>query len=418
LLLSLLLFLLLSVCSSLFASLLICSSLCFSSSPSQVFAGIVCGAFLFGFIGDRFGRRIVFLVTAAGTGVFGLVSSFSPELVSLLVFRFSCGVFLGGGPLAYTLGSEFVPTKFLWLSPFFNLWFTLGTVFEATLALVVLPTLGWRYLIGFSSAPILLLVVVFPFLKESPQWLSTRGKSEELASLLDAMYATKGRTRTARIEEGPVVEKGGNFFDLLVPSMRRRVLVFCLVWFSVNLIYYGVAFFSTSYFIQILPSDEKQALIIVLFVCAGEVFGSLGAAALVNYGMKRKFISSFFLLICCGFFFLMFSTENVYARATFSLFARGSVFAGFAVVYLWTPSVLPTHIRTSGMGLVSSFGKIASICAPFISSTFDKTNILVPVIVFGTTAFVGAVLCLLVGVEPDSDKEEKHSDDESSPLIK
>ncbi len=76
---------------------------------SIVFSGIVCGSLAFGLLGDRYGRRLVFLVTATGTGVFGIASAFSPNLAVMLVLRFGCGIFLGGGPSAYSYYLEFVP---------------------------------------------------------------------------------------------------------------------------------------------------------------------------------------------------------------------------------------------------------------------------------------------------------------------
>ncbi len=127
---------------------------------------------------------------------------------------------------------------------------------------------------------------------------------------------------------------------------------------------------------------------------------------------------------CALFLLLMLATDNVYARASFAFVSRAFIFGAFATVYLWTPLVLPAHLRTSGMGLVSSFGKIASICAPFISSTFDKTSVLVPSVLYGSMALVAAVLVLLVGVEPDTAVAKQQSgttarsDDETTALIK
>ena len=82
---------------------------------SIVFAGIVVGALFFGVLSDRIGRKKVFLITAAGTGLFGIASAFSPEIISMLILRFFCGVFLGGGPIAYSLYLEFLPHNKLWI---------------------------------------------------------------------------------------------------------------------------------------------------------------------------------------------------------------------------------------------------------------------------------------------------------------
>ena len=123
-------------------------------------------------------------------------------------------------------------------------------------------------------------------------------------------------------------------------------------------------------------------------------------------------------MVCALFLFLLLVTENIYLRSVFVLIGRAAIFGAFATVYLWTPLVIPPQLRTSAMGLVSSFGKIASICAPFISSSFSAEDILVPVMLFGVVAFFCAGVMFFVGVEPPEIGTEKISDDETSPLIK
>lgn len=44
----------------------------------------------------------------------------------------------------------------------FQCFWALGACFEVTLALLVVPTMGWRWLLGFSTAPILLFIVISP----------------------------------------------------------------------------------------------------------------------------------------------------------------------------------------------------------------------------------------------------------------
>lgn len=66
---------------------------------------------------------------------------------------------------------------------------------------------------------------------------------------------------------------------------------------------------------------------------------------------------------------------------------------------------------------VSSFGKIASIIAPFVSSSFDKTSIMIPSILFGVASAICAILVCFVGAEPPA-AAGKVSDDEKTPLIK
>lgn len=85
------------------------------SIASVVFAGIVFGALTFGILSDKVGRRRIFLVTAVGTGVFGVASAFSPGVAVMILLRGCCGFFLGGGPIAYSMYLEFLPRQHMWV---------------------------------------------------------------------------------------------------------------------------------------------------------------------------------------------------------------------------------------------------------------------------------------------------------------
>jgi len=236
-----------------------------------------------------------------------------------------------------------------------------------------------------------------------------------------------------------VVAENSNLFYFFNKDLRRRVLLFIPIWFSLNLIYYGYIFFNTSFFLLVVPSScgnatdlgnstetlfdndvpcfPTEGLIILIIVSIGEAFGALFTAILINNKLPRRWIGFTQLMLSAVFLFLMFSTENVYFRAAFSLVARACAFGVFCAVYLWTPLVVPSHLRATAMGTMGSCGKIASICAPFISSLFDKDSIVIPVVVYGSVAFVCAILCLFVGIEPGEEESKvKEQDDETALL--
>lgn len=73
----------------------------------------------------------------------------------LLFFRCLVGLGLGGVHVPFALFMEFVPSgrRGLWLSVLQGFW-TLGALFEAGLAWVVMPWKGWRALLAISAAPL------------------------------------------------------------------------------------------------------------------------------------------------------------------------------------------------------------------------------------------------------------------------
>ena len=73
----------------------------------------------------------------------------------LLAFRTIVGLGIGGVHVPFALFMEFVPSRDrgFWLSVVQGFW-TIGALFEAGLAWVVMPWKGWRALLAISATPL------------------------------------------------------------------------------------------------------------------------------------------------------------------------------------------------------------------------------------------------------------------------
>jgi putative MFS transporter len=79
---------------------------------TAIFLGMLVGAWGWGWISDRVGRKVGFISTVAIDSIFGLLSAFSPSFVWLLILRTITGIGVGGTlPVDYSIFAEYLPAQ-------------------------------------------------------------------------------------------------------------------------------------------------------------------------------------------------------------------------------------------------------------------------------------------------------------------
>eukprot|EP00877_Chromochloris_zofingiensis_P011599 jgi/Chrzof1/6693/Cz19g05280.t1 len=151
------------------------------------------GAVTWGWLSDAAGRRGAFLTSAAVTVFFSFASALAPNYTALLFFRTFVGVGLAGAPVAYALLSEFVPShgRGFALVAIEGFW-TIGTVAEAGLAWAMINDHGWRPLLAISATPLVLLLVLSPWLPESPRYHVVKGHMAKAQKVLQHVARWNG----------------------------------------------------------------------------------------------------------------------------------------------------------------------------------------------------------------------------------
>ena len=133
-------------------------------------AGMLFGSVTWGVVSDGYGRRVGFLAVAAFTFSFGVVSALSTNYTMMVASRTLVGFGIGGVPVAFSLMMEWLPVaqRGTWGMGVVLFW-SGGAIFEALIAMEIMPTLGWRWLVAISSAPLGMLLLLWPALPESPR---------------------------------------------------------------------------------------------------------------------------------------------------------------------------------------------------------------------------------------------------------
>jgi SHS family lactate transporter-like MFS transporter len=134
------------------------------------------GAFIFGLLGDRFGRRIPLMIDIIFYSAMELLTAFSPNYTWLLIFRALYGIGMGGEwGLGASLAMESLPTAARGLfSGILQQGYAFGSLLAALAYGIVFPFFGWRGLFVAGALPAFLVIYIRARVPESPAWLRQR----------------------------------------------------------------------------------------------------------------------------------------------------------------------------------------------------------------------------------------------------
>ena len=131
------------------------------------------GAFIFGLLGDRFGRRIPLMIDIIFYSMMELLTAFAPNYTVLLIFRALYGIGMGGEwGLGASLAMETLPTASRGLfSGILQQGYAFGYLLAAVVYWIVYPFFGWRGLFVAGALPAGLVIFMRARVPESPAWL-------------------------------------------------------------------------------------------------------------------------------------------------------------------------------------------------------------------------------------------------------
>ncbi|XP_068245764.1 synaptic vesicle glycoprotein 2B-like isoform X2 [Palaemon carinicauda] len=167
-----------------------------------VFLGMMIGGYIWGCLGDIYGRKHVLIVSLLVNSLGGIISSFAQEFPLFITMRFISGLGVGGSiPLVWAYVSEFQPAKKRGgaLSVIAAFWM-IGNILVAAMALAIIPhNIGivnptfsynsWRIFLTLCAIPSLLIALIMLWLPESPMFLLNKGKHKEAMEILQNIYS-------------------------------------------------------------------------------------------------------------------------------------------------------------------------------------------------------------------------------------
>jgi putative MFS transporter len=330
--------------------------------------GAIIGAYGWGWIADRIGRRAVFIGTVLNFSIATGLLYFTPDngWIYLTIMRFFVGFGVGGlYCVDLPLVQEFMPTsKRGWIGGLVTCVIPLGVGIGNVLA----ASIGvdqWRLLFAIGVLPASLVLLIRLWVPESPRWLARQGRTEEARqSLAWALEVDPKTLPLPTPAESRVVKT--NWFDLF--KYPRSLLVSWLGNAGAQTGVYGIALWAPTLFVLLLrvtPQNAAKMMILltvtgfvgrVAFSFLSERIGRRNCGGLLGFGAG-------FLIILAGRYY----DATLFGHSAFWLILAAAMFfadGGFAIVGPYGAEIWPSHLKTSGMGSAYGFGGIGKILGP------------------------------------------------------
>ena len=329
--------------------------------------GSIPGAFFWGWMADRIGRRKVFIATVLNFSLATGIMAASPDQYGwlfLAFFRMLLGVGQAGMvAVDLPLVQEFVPSsKRGWVGGLVTTTVSVGGWLGAASAAYLGPIIGWRGLFLLGLLPALLTLMIRAWVPESPRWLIRKGRREEARrSIAWALQIDPEEIALPAVLPELEHTRWRELF-----KYPRSVALVCLTGLS-QTSGVGLALWGPTLLLLLLKITPAAAAFLMSWVAVSAFVGRIVCMFLPDLIGRRAsgFLSCLggvVTLIVAGYLANAFiGTVSVFwlMLMAHSFFGAGS----YTIIAPYMAEVWPAGLRASGMGLgygVGNFGKIIS----------------------------------------------------------
>jgi SHS family lactate transporter-like MFS transporter len=333
------------------------------------------GAFIFGLMADRYGRRLPLMIDVVFFSLMEVASGLAPTYRVFLILRILYGVGMGGAwGAGSALAMESIPARLRGVfSGLFQEGYALGNLLAAIAFWVIFPRWGWRPMFFMGVIPALFTLFILTKVKESDAWKTTDSRHTNWRS----------------------------YFRELAANWRRFAYM-VLLMAMMNFLSHGTQDLYPTYLQQQRHYDPHITAVISII----SMLGAIAGGALIGIysdrvGRRRAMVTS----IAGG---LLVIPLWVFSP-TLSLLGLGAFLMQFMVHGAW--GVIPAHINELSPDRVRGFlpgfsyqlGVVFAASAPFIQASLSHRFSYGPSM--GT--FVGVamlVTIMVIAAGPEADR--------------
>lgn len=338
-------------------------------------------------LADRLGRRTMIVIGIVTFSAATLLASGAPGLAPFVVWRFFAGVGIGtASPNLFALSSEYAPRRFKSTGvTVLGSGMALGGALCGIVAGYVVPAYGGAAIFVIAgAAPLAVLLLVIAFIPDSLELYVVRGKSAQVARILNRI---EGTTRYTAADRFVVRTDQDVRASSVVELFRRgRALTTVLLW---AIFFLGIAgsYFVFSWLTTLLTISGVEESAAIFAGSVATIGGIVGGIALgVMLDRSRLGVAS--LLV--GTLVQVLATVTLavmLAAAPAAGFVLGvSFFLGFGIVGTGTAltavavRTYAAQLRSTGLGWATGVSRTGAILAPLVGGVLIDTGMSAPMI--------------------------------------
>jgi MFS family permease len=353
---------------------------------SSYLCGAVLGAFAFGWLTDRLGRKKLFTVTLAVYLAATAATGLSWDFWSYALFRFLTGTGIGGEYTAINSTiQELIPARLRgWTDLLINGSFWVGAAMGAGASIVLLdpnfidPALGWRLAFLIGTAIGVVILVMRRWIPESPRWLMIHGYAKEADSVVaeietrfarEAPWPAHGRRRTRlRMRHHTPLREVAR---VLFKTYRQRTLV-GLTLMAAQAFFYNAIFFTYALILtEFYGTPPNRIGWYMLPFAAGNVLGPILLGRLFDTVGRKPMIAATYAVsgLMLAVTAYLFRQNLLSAEALTAAWMMVFFFASTAAssAYLTVSETFPLEIRALAIAFFYAVGTgIGGVAGPLL----------------------------------------------------
>jgi AAHS family 4-hydroxybenzoate transporter-like MFS transporter len=335
--------------------------------------GVLFGSQIFGWIGDRYGRKNALILANVLFGIFTFIAAYSTNLTEMSWLRFIAGLGIGGViPNIVAINAESAPRdKRATLAIIATGMVPLGGACAGFVSAGFVASHGWQILFFVGGiAPIVFALGAIFYLPESIKFMAIHeGQRRKMEALLKEMRPDFVVPPNARFVIEDEKQAPSNPLNLFREGLA---LITPLTWliFACNLMGY---FFLLSWTPTLMGAAHVPPQIAALAGAGLQVGGTVGSLLLSSWLQRSRFLAIAIMFVIAVPIVSAIGYAGLSSTAALLVV---TFFAGFIVLGIQSginvvgAMIYPTSLRANGSGWQLGIGRLGAIAGPLVGALF------------------------------------------------